>query len=267
MNTASKKEQNIILSIHDVTNRFGKQVVHDAVSFDIRRGEIIGIVGGSGSGKSVLLKTMTGLRKPDKGEITIMGKPINQITSLESASLLGVLFQEGALFSSLTVTENITLPLREYTKLNKDQQSVLAQLKLALVGMPAESGNKYPAELSGGMTRRAALARALAMDPVMLFLDEPTSALDPINASLFDELILNLNRAMGITVVMATHDLDTIFTVCDRIAVLVDSKIIVDTLPNLLKHNNPWIRKFLHSPRAKGASVAANDYSGGIHGN
>jgi len=252
-----------ILSVKNVTNRFGKQIVHDDISIDIARGEIIGIAGGSGSGKSVLLKTMIGLHSPNSGKVCIMGKPIHDITPSESASMLGVLFQEGALFSSLSVAQNIMLPLREHTTLSEDQQAMLAQLKLALVGMPPESAAKRPAELSGGMARRAALARALAMDPMILFLDEPTSGLDPINAAGFDELIVNLNRSIGITVVMATHDLDTLFTVCDRVAMLADKKIRIDTLPKLLKDNNPEIKEFFHGPRAKGAAMAARS----IHGN
>jgi len=158
------------------------------------------------------------------------------------------------------------LPLREYTELNDEQQARLAALKLALVGMPPDSGDKFPSQLSGGMTRRAALARALAMDPLMLFLDEPTSALDPLNASGFDKLIADLNRSLGVTVVMATHDLDTMFTVCDRVAVLVDAKLIIDTLPNLLKNDNPWIQEFFHGSRAQGAAYATKHH-GGTHGN
>lgn len=251
-----------ILSVKNVTNRFGQQVVHDNISIDIARGEIIGIAGGSGSGKSVLLKTMIGLHSPNSGKISIMGKPIRDITLSESASMLGVLFQEGALFSSLSVLQNIMMPLREHTKLSEDQQAMLAQLKLALVGMPPESAEKRPSELSGGMTKRAALARALSLDPMILFLDEPTSGLDPINAGGFDKLIVDLNKSLGITVVMATHDLDTLFGVCDRVAILVDQKIIIDNLQNLLENKNQEIKEFLHGPRAKGAAIAARSIYG-----
>jgi phospholipid/cholesterol/gamma-HCH transport system ATP-binding protein len=256
MTSAHKKNGDIILSLRNVVNRFGKQTVHDGVSLDIMRGEIIGIAGGSGSGKSVLMKTMAGLHTPNAGDVRIAGEPISRITSSKSAALFGVLFQEGALFSSLNVAQNIMLPLKEYTTLPRNNQIELAQLKLALVGMPPESGAKYPAELSGGMTKRAAMARALAMDPLILFLDEPTSGLDPINASGFDELILNLNQGLQVTIVMVTHDLNSLFAVCDRVAVLVDKKIIVDTLPNLLNNNNPWIKEFLHGPRGQGAAMA-----------
>jgi len=265
--TTKHKKEDIILSVKNVVNRFGKQTIHTGVSFDIVRGEILGIVGGSGSGKSVLLKTITGLHNPNKGKVLINGKPISSIASFESASLLGVLFQEGALFSSLNVEQNIMLPLREYTSLQEDEQRELAQLKLALVGMEPETAIKYPAELSGGMAKRAALARALAMDPLILFLDEPTSGLDPINANGFDELIGNLNRSLQVTVVMVTHDLNTLFTICDRVAVLVDKTVMIDTLPNLLKQDHPWIQEFFHGSRGQGALVAAKHYAGGTDGN
>jgi phospholipid/cholesterol/gamma-HCH transport system ATP-binding protein len=265
--TKHTEKEDIILSVKNLVNRFGKQTVHEAVSFDIRRGEILGIVGGSGSGKSVLLKTMTGLHKPNKGNVLINGRAIGSIASFEFASLLGILFQEGALFSSLSVEQNIMLPLREYTALKEDEQVELAQLKLALVGLEPETATKYPAELSGGMVKRVALARALAMDPLVLFLDEPTSGLDPINANGFDELISNLNRSLQVTVVMVTHDLNTLFTICDRVAVLVDKKIIVDTIPNLLKQDDPWIQAFFHGSRGQGALVAAKHYAGGTDGN
>jgi phospholipid/cholesterol/gamma-HCH transport system ATP-binding protein len=266
MSTQHKKED-VILSVKNIINRFGKHTVHQGVSFDIVRGEILGIAGSSGSGKSVLLKTMTGLHKPNKGRILINGKPIDNISSFESASLLGVLFQEGALFSSLNVEQNITLLLREYTSLKEQDQSELAQLKLSLVGMESETATKYPAELSVGMAKRVALARALALDPLILFLDEPTADLDPINANRFDKLICNLNQGLQITVVIVTHDLNTLFTICTRIGVLVDKRIIIDTLPNLLKRDHPWIQDFFHGSRGRGALVAAKHYVRDTDGN
>ena len=255
-----------ILSLRGVTNRFGRQTVHDNISLDVRRGEILAIAGGSGTGKSVLLKTMTGLHRPQAGEVTLTGKDIMKLTPSESASIIGVLFQDGALFSALTVLQNIMLPMREYTRLKPAQQIRLAYIKLALAGLPADAADKYPSQLSGGMTRRAALARALALDPLILFLDEPTSALDPLSASSFDQMILDLNRSLGVTVVMATHDLDTLFTVCDRVAVVVEGRVIADTLPNLLENKQPWIKEFFHGPRAQGAAVAAQHMSGEAHG-
>jgi phospholipid/cholesterol/gamma-HCH transport system ATP-binding protein len=252
-----KNQSDIILSVKNIVNRFGKQVVHDGVSFDVKRGEVLGIVGGSGAGKSVLLKTMIGLRSPNEGEVEIEGTPIKKISLAESASLLGVMFQEGALFSSLSVMQNIMLPLREHVKLPKKTLRALAQLKLALVGLSQDTGKKYPSELSGGMTKRVALARALAMDPIILFLDEPTAGLDPVSASAFDQLIMELNKSLGVTVIMVTHDLDTLFTVCDRVAVLLDKKVIIDTLSNLMKIDHPWIREYFHGPRAIGAESTA----------
>jgi phospholipid/cholesterol/gamma-HCH transport system ATP-binding protein len=230
--------------------------VHDKLDLDIRRGEIIGIAGGSGSGKSVLLKTLTGLHEPDAGEVLLDGKQVRTIGAAERASLFGVLFQQGALFSSLTVAQNITLPMREHTTLPDEEQQRIAAMKLALAGLSADSGIKPPSALSGGMVKRAAFARALALDPKILFLDEPTSDLDPIAASGIDALILQMNESLGITVVIVTHDLTTLFTVCGRIAVLVDRKVTVDTADKLMKSNHPWIKEFFHGPRAEGAMQA-----------
>jgi phospholipid/cholesterol/gamma-HCH transport system ATP-binding protein len=246
-----------LLSARGIVNRFGKQVVHDKVSLDIFAGEIIGIAGGSGSGKSVLLKTLIGLRRPNAGEVLLNDKKIEDIDSAEKAALIGVLFQQGALLSSLSVAQNIMLPMREHTDLSTEDQEKIAAMKLALAGLPADTGIKFPSELSGGMVKRAALARALALDPRILFLDEPTSDLDPITASGIDALILQLNKNLCVTVVIVTHDLTTLFTVCDRIAVLVDKKITVDTLDNLLRSKQPWIHEFLHGPRAEGARRGA----------
>jgi phospholipid/cholesterol/gamma-HCH transport system ATP-binding protein len=252
-----------IVSARDIVNRFGAQRVHDRISLDVLRGEILGIAGGSGSGKSVLLKTLVGLHRPDSGEVLVDGRPVDALGPEEKASFFGVLFQQGALFSSLSVAQNVMLPMREHTDLPHEEQEKLAAMKLALAGLPADSGLKLPAELSGGMVKRAAFARALALDPRILFLDEPTSDLDPLTAGGIDALIAQLNRSLGITIVIVTHDLTTLFTVCSRLAVLVDKKITVGTLDKLLRSDQPWIHDFLHGPRAQGA-MSARKHS---HGN
>jgi phospholipid/cholesterol/gamma-HCH transport system ATP-binding protein len=245
-----------ILSARGIVNRFGKQLVHDQLSLDIMRGEVIGIAGGSGSGKSVLLKTLVGLHEPEAGEVLLNGKPVQSVDATARAALFGVLFQQGALFSSLSVVQNIMMPMREHTALPAEEQQQIAMMKLALAGLPADAGVKFPSALSGGMVKRAALARALALDPKILFLDEPTSDLDPIAASGIDSLIRQLNESLGITVVIVTHDLTTLFTVCGRIAVLVDRNITVDTADRLMKSDHPWIHEFFHGPRAEGAMKA-----------
>lgn len=244
------------MTAHGIVNRFGKQVVHDKIDLDVRAGEILGIAGGSGSGKSVLLKTLIGLHRPNSGKVLLNGKPIDSIAATEKAALFGVLFQQGALFSSLSVAQNVMLPMRECTDLPVSEQEKLAAVKLELAGMAADSALKFPSQLSGGMVKRAALARALALDPRILFLDEPTSDLDSLTASGIDELILKLNRGLGITVVIVTHDLNTLFNICDRVAVLADRKITVDTVDKLTRSADPWIHDLLHSPRAQGALQA-----------
>src|SRR6266480_4512716 len=256
MSTASRRHSEPIMAARGIVNRFGRQVVHDGIDLDIERGEILGIAGGSGSGKSVLLKTLTGLHRPNAGDVRVNGMKIDTIGPAEKASLIGVLFQQGALFSSLSVAQNIMLPLREHTALREEQQEEIAAMKLELAGMSAETGIKSPSQLSGGMVKRAALARALALDPRILFLDEPTSDLDPLTAGGIDALIAQLNRSLGITVVIVTHDLTTLFTVCSRLAVLVDKKITVGTLDKLMRSDQPWIHEFLHGPRAQGAMSA-----------
>lgn len=245
-----------------IVNRFGRQRVHTGVSLDVLRGEVFGIAGGSGSGKSVLLKTLVGLHRPDAGHVHVDGKPIESIEASERAMLMGVLFQQGALFSSLSVAQNIMLPIREYTKLPVTEQENIAAMKLALAGLPAETGIKFPSELSGGMVKRAAFARALALDPQILFLDEPTSDLDPLTASGIDAMIGQLNRSLGITVVIVTHDLTTLFTLCERVAVLSDGKATVDTVEGLRRSHDPWIHEFLHGPRARGALAARKSSHG-----
>jgi len=255
-----------IISVRDVVNRFGTQTVHDGVSFDVHAGEVFGIVGGSGSGKSVLLKTMLGLRKPDSGSVEVEGRDITRMSERDLRAVkqrYGVTFQHGALFTSLTVTENIILPLVESLRLQEATLQSLAELRLRMVGLPVEAGAKFPAQLSGGMIKRAALARALALDPVLLFLDEPTAGLDPIAATAFDDLVLYLRRTLGLTVVMVTHDLDTLARTCDRVAVLVDQKVIVDTLPGIVRNEHPWIREYFHGARGR---VIADQAEAADHG-
>ena len=244
----------VIISVRDLVNRFGPQTVHDGVSFDVHAGEVFGIVGGSGSGKSVLLKTMLGLRKPDSGVVEVDGCDITGMSDRELREVkrrYGVTFQHGALFTSLTVTENVILPMVELLDLDEATLQSLAELRLRMVGLPVAAGAKFPAQLSGGMIKRAALARALALDPALLFLDEPTAGLDPIAAAAFDDLVLYLRRTLGLTVVMVTHDLDTLARTCDRVAVLVDGKVIVDTLPGIVRNEHPWIREYFHGARGR----------------
>jgi phospholipid/cholesterol/gamma-HCH transport system ATP-binding protein len=249
----------VIISVRGLRNQFGRQVVHDGLDLDVRRGEVLGVVGGSGTGKSVLLRTIIGLNRPAAGSITILGRDVRGMSEREHVRLQrrwGVLFQSGALFSSLTVGDNVKLPLKEHTRLPRPLIREIAALKIPLVGLATEAADKYPAQLSGGMRKRAGLARALALDPEILFLDEPTSGLDPIGAAGFDQLIHSLREGLGLTVFMVTHDLDSLSAICDRIAVLVDKRIIVGTMDELLKSNHPWIHEYFHGPRARAARAA-----------
>lgn len=243
-----------VIEVKGLVNAFGNHKVHDGLNFDARQGEIVGIVGGSGSGKSVLLRSIIGLQAPRSGHIYIKGEDITRMRKQEKfrlQRLWGVLFQNGALFSSMTVLENVAFPIQEFAGVSVEEAHELAEVKIELVGLPANARGKYPAELSGGMVKRAALARALALDPRILFLDEPTSGLDPISAESFDRLTRELTDDLGLAVVMITHDLDSLFSICDRIAVLVDKKIQMGTIEDHLKSEHPWIREYFHGERAR----------------
>jgi phospholipid/cholesterol/gamma-HCH transport system ATP-binding protein len=260
---------NPIVRVHGLVNRFGTQVVHDGLDLEIRPNEIFGVVGGSGAGKSVLLRTILGLKTPDAGTVEMYGQDMQHLTRAERLALVrsyGVTFQNGALISSLTVAQNIQLPLREYHSMTEATLAELAELNLALVGLPPDSADKYPAQLSGGMVKRAALARALSLEPKLLFLDEPTSGLDPISAAAFDELLLYLHSQLRLTVVMITHDLDTLFRTCSRVGVIVDHRMITDTLDGLLGNPHPWIRAYFHGPRARAAEQDSNGAEQDSHG-
>ena len=245
-----------IIEVTGLRTQFGEQIVHDNLDLAIERGEIMGIVGGSGSGKTVLLHAIIGLRRPQAGTIKILGRDIRSLSESEWRDLerhWGVLFQDGALFSSLTVDQNIEVPMREHMEMPPELRFELASLKIAMVGLPPDAAYKFPSQLSGGMRKRAGLARALAIDPEILFLDEPTAGLDPIGAAAFDRLIRELQHALGLTVVMVTHDLDSLRTVCDRISVLVDKRVKVGTLESLMRDPHPWIQEYFRGPRGRAA--------------
>ena len=242
------------IRVHDLVVGFGRQVVIDHLSLDVRRGEILGLVGASGGGKSVLMRTIIGLIARRSGEIEVMGEAIGgqQRLSRSAAGRWGILFQQGALFSSLTVRQNIQFPLRENLVLSDALMDEIATAKLEMVGLRPEDGDKFPAELSGGMTKRVALARALALDPAIVFLDEPTSGLDPIAAGDFDALIKTLQKTLGLTVFMVTHDLASLNTVCDRVAALADGKIVaIGPMRELLQSEHPWVRAYFHGKRSQ----------------
>ena len=246
----------IVIRVRGLVNRFGEQTVHDGIDLDVRRGEVMGVVGGSGTGKSVLLRAVVGLRRPQAGSIDVLGHDVLRLSEEEARALeqrWGVLFQDGALFSSLNVTQNIEVPLREHIPMPEPLMDEIAACKIAIVGLPEDTGDKFPSQLSGGMRKRAGLARALALDPEILFLDEPTAGLDPIAAADFDQLIRDLKASLNLTVFLVTHDLDTLFAICDRVAVLVDKKIRVGTLAQHLADGHPWIRSYFHGPRGRAA--------------
>ena len=254
------KDCDPVIEVRGLRNSFGEQVVHDNLDLTVCRGEILGVVGGSGTGKSVLLRSIIGLQIPDAGEICVLGEDMVGRTEDEAKNIRrrwGILFQNGALFSTLTVAENVEVPLREYFPFIKPPLlDEIASYKIAMGGLPPDAGPKYPSELSGGMVKRAGLARALALDPELLFLDEPTSGLDPMAAQGFDELIRGLQKRLGLTVFLITHDLDSLYAVCDRVAVLADKRVLgVGTIPELLALDHPWIQEYFNGPRGRGAAL------------
>ena len=263
-------DDDIAIKVRGLVNCFGETMIHDHLDLDVRKGEILGVVGGSGTGKSVLMRSIIGLQNPNEGEVEVLGQQMVGMTDEDTLALRkrwGIMFQGGALFSTLTVAENVQVPLREfYPQLDKEFLDSLAAYKIQLAGLPADAGPKYPAELSGGMVKRAALSRALSLDPELLFLDEPTAGLDPIGAAAFDDLTLELKRALGLTVFLITHDLDTLYAICDRVAVLADKKVIaVGTIPELLKTDHEWIQEYFNGPRGRAATAARGQQQPAAH--
>ena len=253
---AEPAKNDVIIKVRGLVNAFGGKIIHDHIDLDVRRGEVLGVVGGSGAGKSVLLRSIIGLIHPLEGTVEVLGQKTGEVEGPAMQRLemrWGVLFQEGALFSSQTVAENIQVPLREYTSMSQELMNEIAAMKLGLVGLPPDTGAKYPSELSGGMKKRAGLARALALDPELLFLDEPTAGLDPISANQFDELIKQLQKTLGLTVFLVTHDIDTLRAVTDRIAVLVNKKLVIGTMDELRQNRDPWIQDYFSGVRGRAA--------------
>jgi len=259
ISASEPRADDVVIRVSHLSNSFGAQTVHKDVDLDVRRGEIIGVVGGSGTGKSVLMRSIIGLQTPGGGTIEVLGRDVATLSDDEAKDLRrrwGVLFQNGALFSSLTVAENIEAPLREFFTLDQALMDEIASYKISMVGLPQLAGSKFPSELSGGMRKRAGLARALALDPDLLFLDEPTAGLDPIGAAAFDELIKLMRDAMGLTVFLITHDLDTLYAICDRVAVLGDGVMLkVGTIPELIAFDHPWVREYFSGPRGRAAAA------------
>ncbi|MEA1942638.1 MAG: ABC transporter ATP-binding protein [Pseudomonadota bacterium] len=249
--------EDVLISVRGLRTQFGDHVVHDNLDLDIRRGEILGVVGGSGTGKTVMMNAILGLMKPKAGEIRLNGRLFDEMSAKERRhvdSRWGVLFQNGALFTSLNVLENVMAPLREHVDMPISLMEEIAGMKIGLAGLQPNDATRFPAELSGGMRKRVALARALALDPEILFLDEPTAGLDPIGAAAFDSLVLELSRALGLTIMMITHDLDSLYAICDRVAVLADKRVeAVAPLRELLDNPHPWIQEYFHGPRGRAA--------------
>ena len=259
-------ELSLAIRVRGLRNAFGDQIVHENLDIDVHRGEIVGVVGGSGTGKSVLMRAILNLRRPQGGSIEVLG--VNALSDDRQARLAverntGVLYQNGALFSSLTVAENVAVPLLEHhAHLPADLVQDLAILKIRLSGLPDNAASKTPSQLSGGMRKRAALARALALDPPLLFLDEPTAGLDPIGAAAFDELIRTLQQSLGLTVFLITHDLDTLYTICDRVAVIADRRVLINApLAEVEKFDHPWVQEYFHGPRGRAAQGAKLKHS------
>lgn len=262
-------QKDTVIEVRGLCNSFGTNKVHAGLDITLYRREILGVVGGSGTGKSVLLRSIVGLHEPDSGSIEVFGQALQALSADQRSRVerrFGVLFQGGALFTSLTLQENVALPLIEHARLSREDAEHLARVKLALVGLPGNAAGMYPAQLSGGMVKRASLARALALDPEVLFLDEPTAGLDPIGAAAFDNLIVTLRDALGFSVFLVTHDLDTLYTTCDRVAVLSDKQVLVSGPLNVVEANDdPWIRDYFHGPRGRAAHRARSGFIGEEH--
>ena len=255
--SAPAGEGDVAVRVRGLVNRFGSRTVHEGLDLDLRKGEILGVIGGSGTGKSVLLRSIVGLHTPNAGEIEVFGQTLSTLSRVERVSVerrWGVMFQDGALFSTMTVRENVMAAMVEHTKIPAALMRELADLKIRLAGLELEAALKRPADLSGGMRKRAALARALSLDPELLFLDEPTAGLDPISAARFDELVRSLSQALGLTIFLVTHDLDTLAATCDRVAVLSDGKVLaIGPLDEVRKNPNPWIQDYFSGPRGRAA--------------
>ncbi len=252
-------EREAVVEVRGLRTQFGTHVVHEDLDLDVWRGEVLGVVGGSGTGKSVLLRTIVGLIQPAAGTIRVFGTDVTNAPEPVRRRIgrrWGVMFQDGALFSSLTVRENVEAPMRELTDLSAATRRALADLKISMVGLPVKAGDNYPSELSGGMRKRAGLARALAIDPEIVFLDEPTAGLDPIGAAEFDNLIGDLQHALGLTVFFVTHDLDSLYAICDRVVVLAEKRVLVTgTLEEMARVDHPWVRDYFHGARARAAGM------------